>query len=48
MLTAKANHFVQSPNFGKSDKGYFKHVVGKSVYEQIGQILAKQSLCFKQ
>jgi len=38
----------RSKYFGKGDKGYFKHVVGKSVYEQIGQILAKQSLYFKQ
>lgn len=31
----------KSKYFRKRDKAYFEHVVGRSVYEQIGQILAK-------
>ena len=38
----------RSKYFRKRDKAYFEHVVGKSIYERIGQILAKQSLYFKQ
>ena len=37
----------RSKYFGKRDKSYFEHVVGKSVYEQMEQILAKQPLDFK-
>lgn len=31
----------KSKYFRKREKAYFEHVVGRSVYEQIGQILAK-------
>ena len=37
----------RSKYFKKRDKAHFEHVVGKSVYERIGQILAKQPLYFK-
>ncbi len=37
----------KSKYFRKRDKANFEHVVGKSLYEQMGQILAKQALYFK-
>ena len=37
----------KSKYFRKREKAYFEHVVGKSLYEQMEQILAKQPPYFK-